>query len=198
MAQPLAIYASIPADHPAGPHWLKDETNIHPVSVSNSYQQWPNFEWSYDGIIPTLYSEIPDYLWSIPVADMTDGVVKHFSRRLVTGENFSTTTIPEGKYCFLFSIAADDEYEHEILLSDFTEVHPLENEGEGSNFGLPSENSWNIVKTYVYGIVTGIEIKESSVLDISVKVRNIPVADIYPPGTNPAMFTWLLQIFSLE
>ncbi len=150
-----------------------------------------------DGIIPNSYSEIPSYLWNPAVADPTDGYPKQFTRRFTIGaatDLFTATRIPAGTYNLILSIAADDEYQVLILLNGTIIDQP----NPGFNFAVPNPFPWRDVKTYVYGgSGAGITLSAGDSLDIQVIARNIPQPAGTPPGANPAMFTWVLQLFRL-
>ncbi len=202
MAQPLAIYASIPSTDPSGPEWLVTPPNIAPVTVANPFPTWPNLDWRVGNITPSSgFGEVPDYLWSVPVADVTDGNLKQFTRRLTAGalgSAFTATSIPTGVYRLDFAIAADDQYDITVLTGlPLLPIILSEQPNPVFNFAVPGSLPWRNVKYFSYGTLIGLTIALGNVIDIQVTARNVPQAAGTPPDLNPAMFTWVLQLNSI-
>ncbi|HEX3047073.1 MAG TPA: hypothetical protein VHY08_20135 [Bacillota bacterium] len=197
MAQPLAIYASIPAS--TGANWLIDSGNIAPVTITTPYPHWPNVDWSDGNIAPSSgYGEIPQYLWSIPDPDPQDNDPKTFTRRLtvspvITLPNITQFPTRTGRFRFVFSIAVDDEYTFRLLINE--KPIPGEEPSEGFNLLVPIADSWRNVKTYSFGAgEKPVMLTDGDTLDIQTMVTNLP----QPAGYNPAMVTWVLQMFVAE
>ncbi|MCL6591663.1 MAG: hypothetical protein K6U80_17135 [Firmicutes bacterium] len=198
MAQPLAIYASIPAS--AGANWLSNSGNLPPVTVAKPYPFWPDLGWSDGNIAPTSgYGEHPQYLWTIPVADPNDFTPKTLTRRLTASSaikipnilQIPTKTGAGSPFRFIFSIAADDEYTFQLLVNEKTIAG--ESPATGFNFAIPAQAPWRNVKTYSFGTEANpVVLADGAVLDIQTTVTNLP----QPPGENPAMVTWTLQIIA--
>lgn len=191
MSQPTAIYSSIPSTSPLSPTWLATPPNLLPVSIAEPFPVWPNLDWSADNIIPTAYSEVPDYLWYTPVPDPTLPITVQFTRRFTVGElltPFTATNIPTGLYRLALSVAADDAYVVQTLINGLI---ISEEPSAGFNFAVPQPFAWRNVKTYVYGALAGITLAVLGTLDIQVTVTNFPQLGPF----NPAMFTWILQLF---
>lgn len=199
MAQPLAIYASIPAS--TGADWLTNPPSSAPVTVITPFQYWPSIDWSDGNITPSSgYGEIPQYLWSTSIPDPIDNAPKIFTRRLIASTEFAApniSKIPVGgpignRFRFIFSIAADDEYTFQLLING--QSIPGEVPTTGFNFEVPMPLPWRNVKTFSYG--TGakpITLNNQDQLDIQTTVTNLP----QPLGVaNLAMVTWVLQLFS--
>jgi hypothetical protein len=199
MAQPLAIYASIPASTSA--EWLVNPPNVAPVTVAIPYIYWPSVDWSDGNLNPTSgYGEIPEYLWVTPIPDPNDNAAKTFTRRLTAGAAITIPNIlkiPVGgeignKFRMILSIAADDEYTFQLLING--RPIPGEVPSTGYNFQVPLPIPWKNVKTYSFG--TGahpVILNKGDTLDIQTTVTNLP----QPFGAeNLAMVTWVLQVFS--
>jgi hypothetical protein len=199
MAQPWAIYASIPAS--TGAEWLVNPPNIAPVAVVNPYSYWPNVDWSDGNLNPTSgYGEIPEYLWSVPVPDPDDNTAKTFTRRITAGTAMTIPNIlklPVGgdignKFRMLLSIAADDEYTFQLLING--SPIPGEVPTTGFNFQVPFPLPWRNVKTFSFGTgAQAVTLHKGDTLDIQTTVTNLPQARGIG---NLAMVTWTLQIFS--
>lgn len=199
MAQPLAIYASIPAS--TGAIWLMTAPHVVPDTVQTPHSQWPSVDWSDGNIAPSSgYGEVPQYLWSTPIPDPNDNTAKTFTRRL-TASAASTLPnimkIPVGgsignNFRLIFSIAADDEYSFQILING--QPIPGEVPTTGYNFQVSLPLPWRNVKTYSFGVgVKPVSINDGDNIDIQTTVTNLP----QPGGAgNLAMVTWVLQLFS--
>jgi hypothetical protein len=199
MAQPLAIYASIPAATGAG--WLVNPPNLAPVTVATPYIYWPNIDWSDGNLNPSSgYGEVPEYLWATSVPDPSDNSAKTFTRRLTASAAITIPNIlkiPIGgqignEFRMIMSIAADDEYTFQLLINGRSILGEVPS--TGYNFQVPFPLPWKNVKTYSFG--TGsrpVTLNQGDTLDIQTTVTNLPL----PPGTeNLAMVTWVLQLFS--
>jgi hypothetical protein len=194
MSQPLAIYASIPAA--TGANWLNTSGNVLPVTVAAPYPHWPNVDWSDGNIAPSSgYGEVPQYLWSEPAPNPQDHEPKTFTRRLSVNPVISLPNIlqfPAGTRAFrlVFSIAADDEYVFRLLINE--KAIPGEEDDMGYNLVVPVSDAWRNVKTYAFGIgANPVMMKPDDTLDIQTIVTNLP----QPSAYNPAMVTWVLQVF---
>ncbi|HEX3046934.1 MAG TPA: hypothetical protein VHY08_19425 [Bacillota bacterium] len=193
MPQPTAIYASIPSTDPSAPNWLSTPPNLLPVSVADPFPDWPNLDWRIGGITPLLFSEITDYLWQPAIADPTDGTEKQFTRRLTVGSlGFTSTHIQHALYSMILTIAADDQYQVLMLVNGSPVVFDAPN--PGFNFAVPNPLTWRNVKTFAHNPVN---LFTNDTVDIQVNARNVPQPPGTPPANNPAMFTWILQLFQL-
>lgn len=199
MAQPLAIYASIPGV--TGADWLVHPPNWAPVTVATPYAYWPNLDWSDGNIAPSSgYGEIPQYLWSVPLPDPNDNAPKIFTRRLTASAAITAPNIlkiPVGgavgnEFRIIFSITADDEYTFQLLING----QPIlgEDPTTGFNFQVPLPLPWRNVKTFSFG--TGakpIVLQSGDQLGIQTTVTNLPQA---LGVSNLAMVCWVMQLFS--
>jgi len=199
MAQPLAIYASLPVS--TGAEWLVNPPNMLPVAVATPYIYWPNIDWSDGNLDPSSgYGEVPEYLWATPIPDPNDNSPKTFTRRLTASAGVTMPNIlkiPVGgvignDFRMILSIAADDEYTLQMHING--QPIPGEVPTTGYNFQIPLPLPWKNVKCYSFGLGSkAITLNSGDQLDIQTTVSNLP----QPPGTeNLAMVTWVLQLFS--
>ena len=190
MARPRAIYASVPPGATAMPLWIESSETSIPVQYSKPYADWPDLNWLgnlYGDNSPTDYGlETPQYLWS-------DRVVKHpeagethtFSRRWnVGGPRFTPINFPPGDYLVVITHGADDEYRM-ILEAKGAPMNPL-----GANSFILHPNTWRNVMTYVYRLI--LTPNDKVTLTSIVTNSTLPTAT---PESNPAMFTWVMQVF---
>lgn len=189
MSQPLAIYASIPATIPAtaGPNW----EGVQPVTVTDPFRFWPNLDWRGGNIVPVSpVTEVPQYLWSVPVPNPVITDTEIFTRRWDIsnfGSPFDTRAIPAGTYDIVISLAADDQYSMQ-LFTNTTVFTPT-----GTNINVPPDFPWRNVKTYQYGDVF---LNPGNILRLRVTATNIGQPAGTPPQDNPAMFSWTMQVFA--
>jgi hypothetical protein len=193
MPYPLAIYASIPGDTALKPLWQNDPAFSLPVIFERPNANWPDLNWCgnfWDDAAPLAYGlEIPQYLWSAPMVAQPELEQTHiFCRKWsACGNQFSAAVIPEGNYLAVLTHAADDQYQVYLRIEGALQ-HPI-----GGNSFLPNHSSWRNVKTFVYRI----PLRADSEMALTSVVTNNP----QPGGTsesNPAMFTWVMQIFDLH
>jgi hypothetical protein len=189
LSQPLAIYASIPATVPAtaGPNW----EGIQPVTVADPFQFWPNLDWRGGNIVPlSPVTEVPQYLWTVPVANPEVTDTETFTRRWDIsnlGSPFDTRAIPSGTYNIVISLAADDQYAMQLFTNNVL-FNPT-----GTNTSIPPDFPWRNVKTYEYSSVF---LNPGNILRLSVEATNIGQPVGTPPQNNPAMFSWTMQVFA--
>ncbi|HEX2953657.1 MAG TPA: hypothetical protein VHR47_06700, partial [Bacillota bacterium] len=152
MSKPLAIYASIPADHQNSPVWDRS-LGTPPVTYRKPNPKWPNLDWRNNPLEdyqPKYYSEAPHYLWAKPqVTQPVKGENHTFIRRWQIGEAdsvFNSKTIPQLDIILLILHAADDLYSMGLFLGDVQNgelLNPL-----GANGA--AKNAWRNIKSYLY------------------------------------------------
>ncbi len=194
MSQPLAIFASIPAVVPAtaGPNW----EGIQPVIVGDAFRFWPNLDWRGGNIVPlSPVTEVPQYLWFTPIANPTTTVTAAFTRRWdVTnfGSPFDTRAIPAGtSYQIVISSAADDQYSMQLFKTSPLNVVTIYTP-TGVNTSVPPDFPWRNVKTYNYDDVI---LNPGDILRLMTIATNLAQPPGTPPQDNPAMFSWVMQVF---
>jgi hypothetical protein len=197
MARPRAIYASIPAYDIGEPKW-DTILGTRPVEYASPYSLWPTLDWTnnlgHNG--PVEYgSEQPKYLWSDPlVQDPVNGETHVFIRQWTVVDkegNFASQTIPADKLIVAITIAADDQYTMALVIGDVRlgSVHtPI-----GINH-IP-EISWRNIMTYLY-FLDLTKTAPGTIINLMTEVTNSPQLQIGAVETNPAMFTWVMQIYN--
>jgi hypothetical protein len=189
LSQPLAIYASIPATVPptAGPNW----EGVQPVTVADPFRFWPSLDWRGDNIVPvTPVTEVPQYLWIVPVADPVNTLSVNFVRRWEinnAGTPWDTRGVPAGTFDITISFAADDQYTMQLLNNNVALVPT------GANSFVPPDFPWRNVKTYQYSNTV---LTPGNVLRLSTVATNLAQPVGTAPQDNPAMFSWTMQFFS--
>lgn len=191
MARPRAIYASIPPSAVATPLWIENREISIPVEYGQPYPDWPDLNWlgnlSGDNS-PTDYGlEIPQYLWSDPVVQQPATGETHIFSRLwhVSGPTFTSTNFPPGDYLAVISHGADDEYQMILKASNVT-MNP-----EGANSFITHPKTWRNVMTFVYRLT----LRSNDNVTLTSIVTNRPEPAATVPELNPAMFTWVMQVF---
>lgn len=200
MARPYAIYASIPPTDSNGPIWDTISGKI-PVVYSRPNSSWPNLDWVgniVDNSSPTQYkSEHPSYLWADPIVknpEMEESYV--FIRQWNVGpadSHFTSQVIPSQNLIFVLSHAADNQYTTALITGSTEQTnsafHPLGSNSDRS----PSNDGWRNVKTFLYHI---------DLTKVAVGTKINLISEVINNGqkgstdnSNPAMFTWILQIF---
>ncbi len=201
MSRPRAIFASVPPDANGIPRW--DTTSgTKPVEYSKPYQYWPDLDWagnSLDNNDPTEYGlERPKYLWSHSlVQDPVNGESYVFIRQWFAGQRgdaFDYQTIPADDLIVTITHAADNNYAMALIVGGIevgTVQPPI-----GSNSEVPdTELSWRNAKTYLYHLDLT-QIPPGTEINLVSEVINTPQIPHGIVETNPAMFTWVMQVFN--
>lgn len=201
MARPRAIFASIPPNEAGVPKWDSTSGTI-PVEYSMPYQYWPHLDWSgntLDDNSPTEYGlEHPKYLWAHPIVqDPVNGESYVFIRQWSVGNpksTFDSQTIPAEDLLFAITIAADDQFALALVIGGVEAGNvqtPL-----GANTSTPTPDlSWRNARTIIYHIDLT-KIPPGTPINLITEVMNSPQ---FPHGiveTNPAMFTWIMQVYN--
>lgn len=198
MSIPLAIYASIPQNHPNKPLWEKTLGAI-PVKYEKPNPKWPNLTWKHNPLEdykPIDYAEEPDYLWAHPIVKQpTKGENYSFIRKWFVGKSdsaFDGRTFPPKDLVFVISHAADDLYSMGFFVGGVQNGELLNPVGAN---GM-TKNALNNVKTFVFHV--NLTASEPGVeLDLVSEVTNCPQPTEIP-DKNPAMFTWVMQVFDYD
>jgi hypothetical protein len=201
LARPLAIFASIPPNHVCNPKW-DHISGIIPVEYDKPNENWPDLDWTGDIIEdngPTEYNfERPKYLWAHPlVHDPVNGESYVFIRQWEVGnpgEGFNGQTIPAENLVLLITYAADNEYAMALVVG-CAEQPELSLSPIGANKDIPSSsNSWRNVKTYLYYLDLT-KVSPGTTINLISEVINSPQRPNGIVETNPAMFTWVMQVY---
>lgn len=198
MAQPLAIFASIPSSDPENPIW-DQHLGILPVVYQKPYTNWPLLDWTNNLIeeyTPLIYGEEPSFLWAHPqVLDPNVGESYTFVRKWTIGNEetlFDSRRIPSKDLIAVVSFAADDNYSIGFFIGGVEKGDLLSPIGANR----VQKDSWRNVRTFVYHLNLKCAESGSEVAFVA-EVTNIPL----PKGiskSNPAMFTWVMQIFDYD
>jgi hypothetical protein len=201
MARPRAIYASVPPNEAGIPKWDEVFGTI-PVTYSMPCSSWPNLDWDgnvLDESLPTEYDlEHPQYLWSHPlVRDPINGESYTFIRQWLVGEpggTFDYQTIPADDLIFVISHAADNQYALALIVGEVTTG--TVQAPAGANTVIPSpQEAWRNVKTYLYHVNLA-EFSPGTPVNLISEVINASQAPHGIVTSNPAMFTWIMQVFN--